>query len=248
MAAVLNFPGRKPDPSRGPKARSARRKGPLGPSGHEASHEEGETIWLISYADLMTLLFSFFALLQSFSKIDVEAFEKTRQASTEFFGGDFKTPTDVMRKEIQKQLADKGMTDQAFFEDFSKGTTITFRGSLFFDAGQSDLKPEAAALIDKMIPVIKKQPYKFLVLVEGHTDDSPMQSEKFPSNWELSGARAAAVLRLFEKAGFPKSNLRAVGYADTRPVVPNRDANNIPIATNQSQNRRVVIRLIRSDI
>jgi chemotaxis protein MotB len=69
----------------------------------------------------------------------------------------------------------------------------------------------------------------------------------FPSNWELSGARAARVVRMFETMGFDRRQLQAIGYADTKPLVPNRDAQGAAIPQNQAQNRRVVLRVIRDE-
>ena len=84
------------------------------------------------------------------------------------------------------------------------------------------------------------------VTVEGHTDDAPIHSAQFPSNWELSTARASAVVHFFLDAGVAPSRLRAAGYADTFPLVPNRDAAGRAIPENQARNRRVVIKLERA--
>lgn len=211
------------------------------------SVEDGESLWLLSYSDMMTLLFGFFVLLMSFSKIDVEAFEKVKKETTTLFGGEYQKPFQKMQDELKDQVKLQGVSDKALFNEFEKGLTITFRGSVFFDSGSADLKPEAISLLKKVIPVVKKQNAKFNVVVEGHTDDSPIQSEKFPSNWELSSHRASAVLRLFEENGFQKNNLRAIGFADTLPVLPNRDVKNQVIPDNQSQNRRIVLKLVRAN-
>lgn len=208
--------------------------------------EDGESLWLLSYSDMMTLLFGFFVLLMSFSKIDLEAFEKVKKETTSVFGGEYQKPFQQMKDELKDQVKLQGLNDKAVFDELEKGITITFRGSIFFDSGSADLKPEAIELLKKVIPVVKKQDSKFNVVVEGHTDDNPIQSDKFPSNWELSSYRASAVLRLFEENGFNKSNLRAIGFADTMPILPNRDADNQIIPGNQSQNRRIVLKLVRA--
>ena len=212
----------------------------------QTSADEGESIWLLSYADMMTLLFSFFALLMSFSKIDVESFEKVRKETTEIFGGEYQKPFQQMKNELKDKVRLQGLNDKAVFDELEKGVTITFRGSVFFDSGSAELKPEAIELLKRVIPVIKKQNSEFNVVVEGHTDDSPMRSDRFPSNWELSSNRASAVLRLFEDNGFNRSQLRAIGFADTLPVVPNRGPAGETLPENQGQNRRIVVKLIRT--
>lgn len=208
--------------------------------------DEGESIWLMSYSDLMTLLFGFFVMLMSFSRLDVEAFEKTRKETTELFGGEYQKPHKDMVDQLKKETEVQGLTEKAVFDELEKGVALTFRGSAFFDPGSADIKVAAQDLLKKVIPVIKNQQRKYNVVVEGHTDDNPISSEQFPSNWELSSQRASAVLRLFEKSGFARSSLRAIGFADTLPVAPNRDTAGRVITENQNQNRRVVIKLIRA--
>ncbi len=213
---------------------------------HQAT-DDGESIWLLSYSDLMTLLFAFFVMLMSFSRIDVEAFEKTRKETTELFGGEYQKPHKEMLTQLKKEVTVEGLNDKAVFDELEKGVALTFRGSAFFDAGSALIKPEALQLLKKVIPVVKKQQRKYSVVVEGHTDDNPIRTDHFPSNWELSSQRASAVLRLFEESGFDRSSLRSIGFADTLPIVPNRDPEGKIIVENQNQNRRVVIKLIRSN-
>jgi len=214
-------------------------------TGH-SNGEDGENLWLLSYSDLMTLLFGFFVLLMSFSKIDVDSFEKVRKETTLTFGGEYKKPFTDLKEKLNERIQAQGLNEKAVFDEMEKGMTITFRGSVFFDPGSSELRADAVELIEKLIPVIKSRGAQFNVVVEGHTDDIPIHSDKFPSNWELSGQRAAAVIRIFEKHGFGRAQLRAIGYADTMPVAPNRNQNGVPLPENQSQNRRVVLKLIRS--
>ncbi len=213
---------------------------------HSKSTDDGESIWLLSYSDLMTMLFSFFVMLMSFSKIDTEAFEKTRKVTTELFGGEYKRPHAEMLDKLKKEIQQQGLTEKTFFKELENGIVLTFRGSIFFDAGSAEIKAEALGLLKKVMPIVKTQSSRYKVIVEGHTDDSPISTAQFPSNWELSSQRATAVLRLFEQGGFERTHLRAMGYADTLPVVPNRDKADTPIVDNQSQNRRVVIKLLQS--
>ena len=86
-------------------------------------------------------------------------------------------------------------------------------------------------MLKHIIDILKKHNYK--VVVRGHTDDLPIRSEIFPSNWELSAARAAATLRYLAGQGISPSRMKAVGYADTRPIVPNNTKDN------RALNRRV---------
>lgn len=212
---------------------------------HSQSSDDGESIWLLSYADLMTLMFAFFVLLTSFSKLDLENFEKLRKETTHLFGGQYSKPFEDFKEKLKEQARLQGVADKAVFDDSEKGMTITFQGSVFFDSGSAELKPESIEMLTKVISVVKQQDSKFNVVVEGHTDDNSIQNEKFPSNWELSSYRASSVLHLFENMGFPRSQLRAIGFADTLPIAPNRNSDGQPVSLNQAQNRRIVIKLIK---
>lgn len=212
------------------------------------SQEHDESNWLLSYSDMMTLLFGFFVLLMSFSKFDVEKFEKARQETTEYFGGEYKIPFQKFEKELTQEVKSQNLETQVLMKVDEKGIAITFRGALFFDLGSSELRIEAIQLLEKIVPVIKRQSSQFTLMIEGHTDDNPISDSRFPSNWELSAYRATSVLHFFEKSGFPKESLRAIGLGDTQPILPNRTPSGEAIKDNQAQNRRVVIRLVRAQL
>jgi chemotaxis protein MotB len=213
-------------------------------SHHSASHEDSESNWLISYSDMMTLLFGFFVMLMSFSKIDVDTYEKARKETTKYFGGDYKMPLQNLQSQLKNEAEAKQLADQLHFDMDAKGITVSFSGSLFFDPGKIEVKPDALHLIETLAPIILKNSENMMVVVEGHTDDNPINDSRFPSNWELSSFRAASVLRIFEKSGFNRKNLRAIGFSDTLPQFPNRDLSGRAISENQAANRRVVLRII----
>jgi chemotaxis protein MotB len=209
--------------------------------------DDDSEIWLISYADMMTLLVGFFAMILSFSKIEPREFEKLKQATTQLFGGEYVIPHEKLKEKIDELLEQDNLKDQVIISNTDNGIEVTFRGALFFDSGNSDLKPEAQQIIEKLIPILKENAKNYSMVIEGHTDDNPILTQAFPSNWELSSFRASAVLRMFESKGFEKTKLKAVGWAETRPILPNRDDQNVAIPENQSQNRRVVLKISNSD-
>jgi chemotaxis protein MotB len=85
--------------------------------------------------------------------------------------------------------------------------------------------------------------YQFKIDIEGHTDDVPISTARFPSNWELSVSRASNVVKYFIAHDISPDRLKASGYADTQPIVPNRDSLGTPIPENRARNRRIVIRI-----
>lgn len=206
--------------------------------------EEGEP-WLISYADLMTLLVGFFALIMSFSKMDPKEYEKVKEAASTAFGGEYRKPHQSLKDEIEKVLNEQGIKDKFEIVQTDAGVEVTFRGQLFFESGSAELRTEAGELMSKVVPVIKESAKEYAVIVEGHTDDNPISSPQFPSNWELSSARASRVVRIFESYNFDRNHLQAIGWADTKPLFPNRDEKGGPQTDNQSQNRRVIIKIMK---
>jgi chemotaxis protein MotB len=210
-------------------------------------HEEGgEGNWLVSYADMMTLLVGFFVILLSFSTVDQDKLEKVKEAAVKEFGGTYQVPYGEMADRIRSELKKLGLGELFVIKQTPLGVDISFLGGVFFDTGSAEIRPEASNLIQKLIPIIHSGGGDFNIVVEGHTDDVPVGSGlPFKTNWELSSIRACRVLDTFENYGFPKSRLTAVGYGDSKPIVPNRDASGNAIPQNQSQNRRVVIKLIK---
>lgn len=220
---------------------------------HEQLHEEvhlahDESNWLVSYADMMTLLFGFFVLMYSFSKIDESKFEVVRKDLVKYFGGQLKESEGAsnLKKNIEAQLSQ--MMGEGGFKDQIKVTTannmiqMNFESSVVFAAGSAELTPQSAQMIDKIVSEIKKVPIQEIE-VEGHTDIDAIRSAFFPSNWELSSARASRIVRRMIENGFDDKKLIAVGYAASRPEVPHANDQGQIIEENKAKNRRVVVNI-----
>lgn len=135
------------------------------------------------------------------------------------------------------------------FGDLMKQNLVSLRGneewlevemssSLLFDSGDATLSSHALELLGKISEILKDQ--KNAVRVEGFTDDRPIHNVRYPSNWELSSARAAAVVQLFIEEGFDAARLVAAGYGEFQPVVPNDSPEN------RAKNRRVVLMISKT--
>jgi chemotaxis protein MotB len=123
-------------------------------------------------------------------------------------------------------------------------TTLEMSSAAFFDSGSASLSSAGKSILADVAVNLKSDRFEgYQITVEGHTDDSPINTAQFPSNWELSTARASAVVHFFLDQGVSAQKLRAAGYADTFPKLPNRDTKGNAIPENQAQNRRVVIKL-----
>ncbi|MGB8955040.1 MAG: OmpA family protein, partial [Tumebacillaceae bacterium] len=138
---------------------------------------------------------------------------------------------DDLKKKIEKDIAENNLAGKVSVLDTDKGVQIILNDAALFESGSATLKEQALHVLGGMAPFLVIVPNK--VTVEGHTDNVPISSGKFPSNWELSATRAINVVHFFESAGLPHDRLRAAGYADTQPLGPNdTDAN-------RAANRRV---------
>jgi chemotaxis protein MotB len=137
-----------------------------------------------------------------------------------------------MASDISKVVSQMGLEDTVTVTSSDRGVLMQVQGQVFFAAGQADLKPESQPFLDEIARIIKGSPYN--VAIEGHTDDSPIHTERFPSNWELSTSRAISALRyLVDHGHIDPHRLSSAGYAETRPLVPN------DTEQHQRQNRRV---------
>ena len=117
-----------------------------------------------------------------------------------------------------------------------RGVQLQLQGEAFFASADATLLASTYGLLNQVAAEIARTPYK--VVIEGHSDSDPISTPTFPSNWELSGARAAAVARYFESRGLPRTRFSIAGLADTEPVDPDV-GNSTPEA--RARNRRVVI-------
>lgn len=219
----------------------------IGIMGHRKK-EEGEGPWLISYADLMTLLMGFFALISSMSTPDPDKIEKVKRITSEVFGGEYKEPYKDLGNSLRKFIEENSLQSKVQIQTSANGVELTFDGTLFFDSGEFVVKSGAEELMRKMAIAIKNEPRKYKTLIEGHTDSQPIGHPIVASNWELSGLRSARIAQIFERTGFPKQSLIIIGWGDVRPVKPNSDPDGKPNLENMAANRRVVIRVFDKSI
>lgn len=228
-----------------------------------ASPEEAHVDdWLMTYADMITLLLCFFAVFIAIAVPDEEKFEEAKQQVVEQFKGDSENlkgqyalppapndtpPSSEMPFEALPSIVDRFNKDEHDAVEIEKGdriTTIEMNSAPFFEKGSAVLSAEGLKVLSDLRESILSSEYKdYTISVEGYTDDNPIKTPQFPSNWELSTARAASVVRSMIDLGVPADRLRAVGFGETVPKVPNRNDAGSPIPENQAQNRRVVIRL-----
>ena len=217
-----------------------------------AKKENGER-WLLTYADLITLLLAFFVIMYGMSSADVQKFSQLAGSMRKAFnvdimqgggqnsildqqsagpsglltassegslGSDQASDFQAITSEMNWINQQEGLADKVSFAIRPEGIAISLSGNLLFASGRAELRPDAVDLLQALARILARMPNH--IRVEGHTDNVPPSGTEFYSNWELSGARAIAVVRyLTEVEGIDPSRLSAVAFSQYQPVAPN---------------------------
>jgi len=187
--------------------------------------EEG---WLLTYLDVITLLLVMLVVLLAFSDLKSNPHPVTHHTldsqpiTLEALPASPSEELVTGRIEDEDPLA--GLPLDLLGDDVEvliQDDSIRFRISseILFPSGQSLFTSQGLALLERLSDVLNATQHR--IAIEGHTDDVPIQTARFPSNWELSTGRATSVVRHLERSGVASTRLRATGYADTRPISPN---------------------------
>jgi chemotaxis protein MotB len=202
--------------------------------------------WLVTYADAITLLLAFFVMILSVSDLNQGKVEALREGlATTLTKEDVATPFTDIKKELDKIIQQHDMSQNVAVDIDAKGVRVEFSNFSLYDSGKAALRSQALPMLDEVSKVIETTSHKtHLIEVEGHTDDVPISTPRFPSNWELSSSRASNVVKYLIVKGIDKSRLKAAGYADSRPK-QDLKLNQVFDNDMRAANRRVVIYIKR---
>ncbi len=204
--------------------------------------EEGEEslIWVVTFGDMVTQLLAFFILLLALSVPNAEVMKEVmEQIQSQFKKKVEPTKLEVVEDKMEKLIVDENLTRDVHLTSDTRGIVLYGSGDLFFKSGDSELNEEIKYFLESINEIVKDVPYK--ILVEGHTDDVPIKTERFPTNWELSSSRASSVVKYFIEKGIAPQRLSAVGYAEFKPRFPKTPEN-------RPKNRRVEIIILRERV
>lgn len=241
---------------------------------HEAEKENGER-WLLTYADLITLLMIFFVVLYSMSKVDAQRFAAVAESLNKALGGGtpakiemavspagpslFQTGTpsskatvpgkgtdpnnttytdpnagattsqgngstekmslDAIKAKLDKFATDNGIQTALVTSIEERGLVVSIQETLLFESGSADITTRAKDILERVSTVLAAAPNQ--IKVEGHTDNLPIRTPQFPSNWELSVFRATNVVQILQRDGITPGRLSATGYGEYRPIASN---------------------------
>jgi len=211
---------------------------------HEDTHR-----WVISYADFITLLFAFFVVMYAISSVNISKYQSLSEGMQSAFNKrDQNRPSNVLKE--HSKTNDLIMDDNESFNALDNALSdlkdsdfvvsrhdgwieLDMKAGTLFDSASADLKPQAYLKLMKIANQIKKMPYP--ITLEGYTDNVPIQTPQFPSNWELSSARAASVARVLSGYGVSNNRITVIGYGEQYPVATNETDHG------RARNRRVNI-------
>ena len=219
----------------------------------------GAPLWMTTYSDLMTQLLCFFVMLFAFSNLNQAKYEQIAASLRAALSGSpsvlsggldplgetlpFEISTQISEEfqevyeQIEAMLAEEGVGVAVEIYSEERGMVISFKEKIFFKIGSAELLPEARNLLRRVGKILAEDDHD--IRVEGHTCDLPIRNASFPSNWELSTARATNVTRfLIDEVGIEPRRLGATGYAEFRPIAPNDSEEN------RMRNRRVDLLLL----
>lgn len=231
--------------------------------------------WMVTFADLMALMMTFFVLLYSFSSIDENKYKMIVQSMAEGFGAVLSTPntpssvsvgptslipsprqtssrsqsdaqaqqqaqTEELMQELEESLQSEIAEGIIAVETTGNTVVIRFPEEIAFPPGSDEISDAIDPILIRVADALKESPGT--IMVSGHTDDRPIKSAEFSSNWELSTDRAVSVIhRMQNLTDVDARRLTAVGYGDTRPLAPNDTPDN------RARNRRVEIAVVREN-
>jgi chemotaxis protein MotB len=192
---------------------------------------------------------AFFVMMFSISEPSQEKYEAGAGGIVAAIGGKDAAqakPFSTMLRQMEHTTTTMEISEKTEVKSTQKGVTFDFKSQGMFKPGSAELLPESVPVLDRVAQLITFMGItNYSVDVEGHTDDIPISTAQYPSNWELLAQRATNIVRFLASRGVKEDRLRAIGHASTRSKVPHRNAAGQPILENQSINPRVVIRIER---
>lgn len=228
------------------------------PRRRKKEQKSGAPAYMLTWGDMCTLLLCFFVMLLAMSTIDPAKFNVAASSFQNAFSGVLESfpslliTQDVLipkmggdeqnkrlavdaARRIRKTVKSENLEEAIKVKVTESGIAIKVADPIGFDIGSADIKPELLSPLNEIAGIIG-QVSGSQIRVEGHTDDVPIHTREFPSNWELSAARALNVVKfLAEKGNINPARLSAIGYGEYRPLVPNTSE------ANRMQNRRIEI-------
>jgi len=201
---------------------------------------EGSDDWLLTYADLVTNLLVFFAMLLAAAQLS----RPRMQEIAENLSGEARPASlKSIQQEIEDHVEAAGLEEMIRADRTEEGLEVSLNSGLVFASGSATIRPEQEQLLQAMLHTMVPYGDRYRFAIEGHTDSEPVsKGSQFPSNWELSTARANAVRSRLQLVGIDEERIRVEGYADT-VVLPEEDLEGLSLEERLARHRRVIVRI-----
>jgi chemotaxis protein MotB len=202
-------------------------------------------LWLIIFSDLSTNLMLFFLLMFAMTRLTAAEREMMVESMERATGFEQAIKERELREQkeeaairtLQATIAYGRLKEYTQMSVNEKEIKLTIELPFFFASGSAVLHPDARPALQSLVIPISEFPND--IIIEGHTDNVPIMTGRYPSNWELSVARAVSVIEFFEKEGVESGKMVAGGYGEYHPVAPN------DTVANKAKNRRIEITILR---
>lgn len=203
----------------------------------QKGHEDS---WLWSYADLITNLLLFFVVLLTAANLSKG---KMQQIAKAVSGEEQPQSLSSIKEEIDAKIVERNLQGVVETDVNDEGLELSLNSGVIFGSGQAKIQPAIEEALNSMLEVLVPYSGRYHFAVEGHTDSTPLTpGGQFPTNWELSTARAIIVRDRIETTGVDKNRIRVEGYADTIPL-PEEELTGLDEAERKARHRRVVVRV-----
>lgn len=206
--------------------------------------QEVDASWMETYGDMVTLLLCFFIMLASISKIDTVLFEKVQSGMTAEIGKQPpQRPIESMRQELTEVVNTfQGSGEAADVGTDDRGVVLNLDSGAMFAVGAAEVKPEMLPLLKEVVGTLAQPRFEnYRIEIQGHTDDMPIKTPQFQTNFDLAAARALATMRAMMSLGLPPERMLVASYGQYQPRVPNRRDDGTALPVNQALNRRVAV-------
>jgi chemotaxis protein MotB len=233
-------------------ARSRRRR---------VEEEQSNERWVVSYADFITLLFAFFTAMYAISSVNEDKYKSVSESLSRAFNPSEIKPINIIEEAELAEPRGRSISDEfksAFSTDYKEiisaveqiettkkvaliyeknRVTVRIPDGVLFGSGKAELMGSGLPLLDEVARALKRIPNS--VRIEGHTDNIPIKTDRYPSNWELSSTRSLNILKYFiSKHGLSPARLSATGFGEFRPISNNNSQ------TGRAKNRRVDFQIL----
>ncbi|MBI2235560.1 MAG: flagellar motor protein MotB [Magnetospirillum sp.] len=204
---------------------------------------EVDNSWMDTFGDMVSLLLCFFIMLAAISKVDANLYEQVQSGMAKEIGNqNVAKPLQDLKTQMDQMVAGMGADEAVDVGRDDKGLVLNLAAGAMFKVGSAEIQSQMLPVLKEIAETLSNPRFAtYTIEIQGHTDDTPMRTGQYPTNWDLSSARALTTLKAFAQLGMAQSRMRLAALADVAPRAPNRSPDGNPYPENQALNRRIEV-------